>query len=81
MSRHKRPQVVTIGDKLRKLREKAGKTQYEVAIAAGIRPEVLCRLEGNKNPAALSSLHKLAPVLGFTVETLIGKSEKKEKSK
>lgn len=63
--------VVTIGDKLRAAREKLEKTQYEIAVASGLRPEVISRLENNKTAATLASLHKLAPVLGFSIDELV----------
>lgn len=63
----------TLGDRLRSLREKKNLSQYDVATAAGIRPESLSRLEtGKSQTATLASLHKLAPVLGCTIDDIIG---------
>lgn len=79
MTRHKRSKQVTLGDRLRNAREKLGKSQWDVATEAGLRPETLSRLE-NGSSAGLSSLHKLAPVLGLDVMRLVS-SREKEKGK
>lgn len=63
--------VVTIGDRLRAKRLALNKSQYEVAVEAGLRPEVISRLENGRNKASLVSLHKLAPVLGFSIDEII----------
>lgn len=67
--------LVTLGDKLRAKRLALKKSQYEVAVEAGLRPEVISRLENNKSPGSLVSLHKLAPVLGLTIEELANLSQ------
>ncbi len=63
--------IVTIGDRLRAKRLALKKSQYEVAVLAGLRPEVISRLETGKSSASLASLHKLAPVLGFSIDELM----------
>ena len=63
--------VVTIGDRLRAARIKLKKSQYEVAVESGLRPEVISRLETGKTGASLVSLHKLAPVLGLSIDELV----------
>lgn len=63
--------VVTLGDQLRAARTKLKKTQLQIAIEAGIRPEIVNRLENNRSPASLVSLHKLAPVLGLDLNDLV----------
>lgn len=63
--------VITLGDKLRAARLKQKKSQYEVAVECGLRPEVISRLETGKSGASLASLHKLAPVLGLTIDELM----------
>lgn len=62
--------VVTLGDRLRKARMDKNMSQYDVAKAAGVRPEVISRLETGKSPGSLTSLHKIAPVLGLTIDEL-----------
>ena len=61
---------MTLGDELRSARKKLGKTQYEIAVEAGLRPEVVSRLETGKSRASLLSLHKLCPILGLSLDTL-----------
>lgn len=63
--------VVTLGDRVKSRREKAGLTQYELAMKAGMRPEAVSRIETGKSPASLASLHKIAPVLGTTIDELL----------
>lgn len=67
----KRRIVVTLGDRVRAKREALGLTQYEVAMKAGMRPEGVSRIETGKSPASLVSLHKIAPVLGTTIDELL----------
>jgi transcriptional regulator with XRE-family HTH domain len=70
---------VTVGDRVVHGRKALGMTQLELAAAAGIRPETVSRIEGNKNDASLASLHKLCPILGFTLDELVhGKKGKKQ---
>lgn len=63
--------VITLGDRLKSARIKLKKSQLEVAVAAGIRPEVVSRLENGRTNASLATLHKVAPVLGLTIEDLV----------
>lgn len=63
--------VVTLGDRVRSQREKLGLTQYQVAVRAGVRPEGISRIETGKSPASLVSLHKIAPVLGMSIDELL----------
>lgn len=62
----------TLADRLVHARKRKGLTQFEVAAQAGIRPEVLNRIERGKSNGALLSLHKLAPVLGMSIDELVG---------
>lgn len=81
MSRNK---IVTIGDRVRHARQRLGKTQLELAIQCGMRPEQVSRIESGRSNAGLASLHALAPVLGMTLDELVGtnssiKPKKEEK--
>lgn len=67
----KRPKPITIGDRVRAARVKRGLTQNELANAAGIRPEVISRLENSRCAASLTSLCKIAPVLRITIDELV----------
>lgn len=62
--------VVTLGDKVRAARLKKNLSQYELAQQAGVRPEVVSRIETGKSSASLTSLHKIGPVLDLTLEEL-----------
>lgn len=66
--------IITIGDKVRKARELAKLTQFELAYKAGVRPDCVSRLELNKGNASLVSLHKIASALGVTIDSLLDKT-------
>lgn len=66
--------VITIGDKIKSLRIKQGFTQFDLAIKCGLQPAVISKLENNRGNASLASLHKLAPVLGTTIDDLVSTS-------
>ncbi|HEY3493811.1 MAG TPA: helix-turn-helix transcriptional regulator [Polyangiaceae bacterium] len=70
--------IVTVGDKLRKARLDKNLSQYDVAQAAGVRPEVVCRIETGKSRGALASLYKIAPVVGLTLDELVGDQTKQK---
>lgn len=65
-----KPRVATIGDKVRAARTKLGWSQYELAQQAGVRPEVISRIETGKSGASLASLHKICPKLGLSLDDL-----------
>lgn len=67
----KRAPVITVADRLKAARQAAGKTQLELANEAGLRPEVVSRIERGKCPATLLSLRKLCPVLGVTIDEMV----------
>mgnify|MGYP001618312600 CR=1 FL=1 len=67
--------VITIGDRVKTARLKLKKSQYELAVEAGMRPECLSRIETGKSPGSLATLHKLCPVLGLTIDELTGKTD------
>jgi len=62
--------VVTLGDKVRAARIEKGLTQLELAQKAGVRPEVVSRIETDKSPGSLGTLYKLVPHLGLTIDEL-----------
>lgn len=60
------------GNKLRQLRQDAGLTQLDLAVAAGMQPQTVNRLEAGKNPhPRVSTAAALAQVLGVTIEDLL----------
>lgn len=67
----KKPAVVTVGDRVRAARNAKALSQLDLAQAAGLRPEVVSRLERGASAASLASLHKLAPILGVTLDELL----------
>lgn len=67
----KKPAVVTVGDRVRAARNAKALSQLDLATAAGLRPEVISRLERGTTASSLASLHKLAPVLGVTLDELL----------
>lgn len=62
--------VPTVGDKVRAARNKKQLNQYQLAQQAGVRPELISRIETGKSDGSLASLHKIAPVLGLTLDDL-----------
>lgn len=65
-----------IKDRLRELRTAAGKTQQELATAAGLSWSVIAQIEQGKTPnPRLDTLQALARALGVTVSRLIGEEE------
>jgi transcriptional regulator with XRE-family HTH domain len=67
-----RKAVITIGDRVRARRLELKKSQWELAVDSGMRPESISRIEKGKSPASLASLHKLCPVLGLSLDELVG---------
>lgn len=62
-----------LAERLHRLRDEAGLTQYELAKQAGIRPEVVSRIENGKvTDPSISTVIGLARVLGCTVGYLAG---------
>lgn len=62
---------VTLGDKLKKARTAKNLSQYDVAKLAGVRPEVVNRIENGRSAGSLASLHRIAPVLGLSIDELV----------
>ena len=61
-----------LGSTIRKLRERAGLTQDELATKAGISQPYLSQLEaGSVKRPAVQVVHRLAKALGVTIEDLL----------
>jgi transcriptional regulator with XRE-family HTH domain len=58
--------------RIRDARERAGLTQLELAIAAGLTPATVCRLERAKQSPHLDTIQRLAIALGVKPAELIG---------
>lgn len=64
---------MTIGDRLRELRQEAGLTQFDLAIKAGVKPASLSRWESGKvKKVSHDALQKLAAALGVDAALLAG---------
>jgi len=62
---------VSVGDNIRRIREKAGLTQVYVAKQVGVTSAMLCQIErGTKNPS-LQVGAEIAKVLGCSLESLL----------
>ena len=62
---------MSVGDNIRRIREKAGLTQVYVAKQAGVTSAMLCQIErGTKNPS-LQVGAEIAKVLGCSIENLL----------
>ncbi len=62
---------VSVGDNIRRIREKAGLTQVYVAKQVGVTSVMLCQIErGTKNPS-LQVGAEIAKVLGCSLESLL----------
>ena len=56
------------GDTLRELRRRTGRTQIDVAVAAGLPASVLSAYERGRRQPGLETVSRLLEVLGFRVE-------------
>ena len=62
---------MSVGDNIRRIREKAGLTQVYVAKQVGVTSVMLCQIErGTKNPS-LQVGAEIAKVLGCSIENLL----------
>ncbi len=62
---------MSVGDNIRRIREKAGLTQVYVAKQVGVTSAMLCQIErGTKNPS-LQVGAEIAKVLGCSLENLV----------
>jgi DNA-binding XRE family transcriptional regulator len=59
--------VEHVGGKIRELRTGAGMTQADLALAAGISPDYIRRLEDLEHPASHLALTRIARALGLNV--------------
>jgi transcriptional regulator with XRE-family HTH domain len=70
---------MTIGERIKRLRDRKGWDQSELAARAGVKQSLLSRLEGGSrtNPTA-DIVRKLARALGCTADYLLGMYEDDE---
>ncbi len=69
--------IISIGNKIKKLRENRGIHLRTLAERVGVSPSFISQLENNKTSPSLVTLKNIADALGTTVSFLIG-DEKKE---
>ena len=55
----------SIGDGLRRKREARGLTQAALARMAGMRPEVLCRIESGKGNPTVRTIQRILQAMGY----------------
>lgn len=62
----------TLGEKLKSLREKSGKTQQEIATILCLNRVTYTQYENNKRVPPLDSLKKLSEIYNVTIDELTG---------
>lgn len=55
---------------LKELREKAGKSQYQLADESGVRREQIARIEGGKVGCNVETFEKLIKALGYKLKVV-----------
>lgn len=68
------------GEELRKIREKAGKTQEELSFDAGLHRTYISQLEHDKKSPTLDVVFRLCDALNASAAKLIARIEKKRHS-
>ncbi|HUT88731.1 MAG TPA: helix-turn-helix transcriptional regulator [Thermoguttaceae bacterium] len=63
--------IMDLGDRIRTARKKAGLSQMEVWTQIGIYPSMLSRIESGKQEPTLSTLRRLAELLGVDLGALL----------
>jgi len=64
---------MTIGERIKLLRESRDWTQRDLAVAADMWPQDVARFESDKNMPRIEALTKLADALGVTLDELTGR--------
>ncbi len=66
---------VRLGDRIRTVREAAGKTQLEVAVAVGVDPKSIYRYEKDQTSPSVDTLALIAAACGVTLASLFEQSD------
>ena len=66
---------MTMGKKIRALREKEGLTQEQLAEKLGVSPQAVSKWENDQSCPDISILPELAKILGVSTDELLGKEE------
>lgn len=71
----------TIGQRIKKTREKKGWSQYKLAKEADVQPSTISQIEsGARQNPSVDVLQKVANVLSTTISELLGQKNLKEKT-
>ncbi len=65
------PQAMTLGERVKELRDRVGLTQLELAAAAGVSRNTIYRLEADRTPAEFETVVKVAAALSVDVASLM----------
>lgn len=68
-----------IGENIKRLRERKGWIQSELAARSGLHPNTIAKIEAGMTKPSLTTANKIATVLNTTVESLTGEGIKYEK--
>lgn len=66
---------MTLGENLRRLRDKKQLQQKELAAAVGISPSALCNYENGDREPSLEVVGRLADALDVTIDALLGREQ------
>jgi transcriptional regulator with XRE-family HTH domain len=77
MKRDVRPELVDFGRRLRSLRDEAGLTQEQLAMAAGLERAYVSSAETGRRNATLATLFQLADALGVDPGDLVAGTHRK----
>ena len=66
----------TTGQRIKRLRERKGWTQLELAAALNINNSVLSRIESGQRPVDDELLVRIADLFGTTTDYLVGRAER-----
>jgi len=76
LAKRKESTVITIGKRIRELREARGMSRFDLSIAARVRESNLVNWElGKSNPGDMAALVRIAHVFDVTAEDLVGGAE------
>lgn len=73
--------MITTGQRIRRLRERKGWTQLELAAALNINNSVLSRIESGKRPVEDELLVRLADLFGTSTDYLLGRADRISESR
>ena len=65
----------TIGQRIRRARQRKGWTQAELGLRSGLRESMICKYELDYHTPSTKHLSRIADALGVSVDYLLGRSE------